>query len=37
MATIPFMRPPDVKDNYRVGDIVEAFCDHVKEGQRIKG
>ena len=37
MATIPFMRPPDLKDTYRVGDIVEAFCDHVKGDQRIKG
>ena len=37
MATIPFMRPPDLKDIYQVGDIVEAFCDHVKEDQRIKG
>ena len=37
MATIPFMRPPDLKDIYQVGDIVEAFCDHVKGDQRIKG
>ncbi len=36
MATIPFMRPPDFKDIYQVGDIVEAFCDHVKGDQRIK-
>ena len=37
MATIPFMRPPDLKDTYRVGENVEAFCDHVKGDQRIKG
>ena len=37
MATIPFMRPPDLKDTYRVVDIVETFCDHVKGDQRIKG
>ena len=37
MATIPFMRPPDLKDTFRVGDIVETFCDHVKGDQRIKG
>ena len=30
MATVPFMRPPDLKDTYQVGDIVEAFCDHIK-------
>lgn len=37
MTTIPFMRPPELTDVYRVGDTVEAFCDHVKGEQRIKG
>ena len=37
MANIPFMRAPDLKENFQVGDIVEAYCDHIKGEQRIKG
>ena len=37
MAAVPFMRPPDLSDSYQVGDTVEAFCDHEKGDQRIKG
>lgn len=37
MAPVPFMRPPDLVDLYQVGDTVEAFCDHEKGDQRIKG
>ena len=37
MANIPFMRAPDLRVTYEVGDGVEAFCDHVKGEQRIKG
>ena len=37
MASVPFMRPPNFSDSYQVGDIVEAFCDHEKGDQRIKG
>ena len=37
MASVPFMRPPDLTDSYQVGDTVEAFCDHEKSDQRIKG
>lgn len=35
--TVPYMRPPDTDDHYQVGDIVEAFCDHEKGSERIKG
>jgi len=37
MTSIPYMRPPDIDDTYHVGDTVEAFCDHEKGSQRIKG
>ena len=37
MAAVPFMRPPDLSESYQVGDTVEAFCDHEKGDQRIKG
>ncbi len=37
MASVPFMRPPHLEENYQVGDTVEAFCDHQKGDQRIKG
>ncbi len=37
MTAVPFMRPPDLEDSYQVGDTVEAFCDHEKGDQRVKG
>jgi len=37
MASVPFMRPPEIDDTFQVGDVVEAFCDHEEGGQRIKG
>ena len=37
MANIPFMRAPDLKEDFQVGDSVEAYCDHIKGEQRIKG
>jgi hypothetical protein len=37
MASVPFMRPPDLENSYQVGDTVEAFCDHEKGDLRIKG
>lgn len=37
MAEIPFMRPPDLSENFKVGDVVEAYCDHEKGGKRVKG
>ena len=33
----PVMRPPDPESTYDVGDIVEVFCDHDKNGERIRG
>ncbi len=36
MAKSPFMRPPDEDSNYQVGDPVEVFCDHEKNGERIR-
>jgi hypothetical protein len=37
MADIPFMRPPNLNVNYKVGESVEAYCDHDKGDERIKG
>jgi len=37
MASIPFMKPPDPEYTFDVGDTVEVFCDHEKNGQRIRG
>jgi hypothetical protein len=37
MTQFPFMRAPDVEHNFEVGDVVEVFCDHEKNGQRIRG
>jgi hypothetical protein len=30
------MRPPDDEVTYRVGDSVDVFCDHEKNGERIR-
>jgi len=36
MARSPFMRPPEEDSTYQVGDPVEVFCDHEKDGDRIR-
>lgn len=36
MASIPFIRPPDMGSEFEVGDTVEVFCDHEKGGQRVR-
>jgi hypothetical protein len=37
MTSVPYMRPPNTEDYFRVGEAVEAFCDHEKSSQRIRG
>ena len=37
MKRSSFMRPPEPEKRYEVGDRVEAYCDHDKNGQRVKG
>jgi hypothetical protein len=37
MSPTPIMNPPEPETNYEVGNIVEVFCDHDKNGQRIRG
>ena len=37
MTTVPYMRPPDPEFSYSVGDTVEVFCDHEKNGERVRG
>ncbi len=37
MAQFPFMKAPDPEGSFDVGDTVEVFCDHEKNGQRIRG
>jgi hypothetical protein len=32
-----FMRSPDSEFAYEVGDTVEAFCDHEKNKERVRG
>ena len=32
-----FMRSPDMQDSFEVGDMVEAFCDHEKGNDRVRG
>ena len=37
MASVPFMKPPEPELTIDVGDTVEVFCDHEKNGERIRG
>ncbi|MBA4420631.1 MAG: hypothetical protein C0391_05745 [Anaerolinea sp.] len=37
MSPAPFMRDPEPEFSYEVGDSVEAFCDHEKSTERIRG
>ena len=36
MSAAPIMKPPEPEITYEVGDTVEVFCDHEKNGQRIR-
>jgi hypothetical protein len=31
------MKPPIPEESYDVGDVVEAYCDHEKGSERIRG
>lgn len=37
MAQFPFMKAPDPEHSFDVGDTVEVYCDHEKNGERIRG
>src|SRR5690606_19102308 len=37
MAGVPYMRPPEPEKGFDVGDVVEVYCDHEKNGQRVRG
>ena len=38
MASLPFAAPPDADRDYKVGDVVEVFCDHDNEDEeRVRG
>lgn len=37
MSKLPFMKAPNPEFSFDVGDTVEVFCDHEKNGQRIRG
>ena len=37
MTQFPFMKAPEPEDNVDVGDLVEVYCDHEKNGQRVRG
>jgi hypothetical protein len=37
MAQFGFMRSPGIEHAFEVGDTVEVFCDHEKNGERLRG
>ncbi len=37
MSPNPYIRPPDHEYEHEVGDTVEVYCDHDKNGERIRG
>jgi hypothetical protein len=36
LSSIPFSAPPDDDRDYQVGDVVEVFCDHEKDSERVR-
>lgn len=37
MAGLYFTDEPDRDTGYKVGEIVEVYCDHEKENERVRG
>jgi hypothetical protein len=37
MSQVSFIRNPDLGNLYEVGDKVEVYCDHEKNGERVRG
>ncbi len=37
MSKYPFMKAPNPEFSFDVGDTVEVYCDHEKNGQRVRG
>lgn len=37
MAQYSYMKAPDPDYSFEVGDIVEVYADHEKNGQRVRG
>jgi len=37
LAGLPFKSPPTDDRDYHVGDIVEVYCDHDKDNERVRG
>jgi hypothetical protein len=37
MSQFAFMRQPGIEHAYEVGDTVEVYCDHEKDGERVRG
>jgi hypothetical protein len=37
MTQFGFMRSPGIEHAFEVGDTVEVFCDHEKNGERLRG
>ena len=36
MSSLYFSTAPDRDENFRVGDLIEVFCDHDRQGERIR-
>jgi hypothetical protein len=37
MSQFSYMRSPTIEHVYEVGDKVEVYCDHEKDGERVRG
>ena len=36
MTELHFTHAPDLKEPYKVGDMVEVFCDHERDSERVR-
>ncbi len=36
MAGLYFTKAPEVDEPYKVGDLIEVYCDHDRNGERVR-
>jgi hypothetical protein len=37
LTRVPFIDPPGAEHEFKVGDMVEVFCDHEEGSDRVRG
>ena len=37
LSNLPFRSSPEGNRDYQVGDVVEVYCDHIQDEERVRG